>query len=215
MYLNNESIYTYSLSIIISNGLGVTLELKIVRIVFLSEVSVMGVGDIVAPAHGLSEGYSVGELAELHVHVVSLVGVAEESVGIVLSAPSHEGRFEASRVREVQGPVFADLFVSWVAVQVLLLGHVNSADLVSVYLAVPGVSPDFFARRAHGVLLCSFVRAKALLVLRNITELIASSRNTCALDSTINELVSIGVESGNLSMGVHGQFISDNSSSIG
>jgi len=215
MYLNNESIYKYALSIVISNGLGVTLELKIVRIVFLSEVSVMGVGDIVTPAHGLSEGYSVGELTELHVHVVSLVGVAEEGVGIVLSAPSHEGRFEASSVREVKGPVFANLFVSWVAVQVLLLGHVNSADLVSMYLTVPGVSPDSFASRAHGVFLCSLVGAESLLVLRNITELVASSRNTCALDSTINELVSIRVESGDLSMGVHGQFISDSSSCVG
>jgi hypothetical protein len=132
-------------SIVLRHDGGVALEFEIVSVVFLNVVSVFRVRDIVTPSHRFGEGYGVGKLSKLHVHVVSLVGVAEESIGIVLTAPAHEVGLETSSVGEIDSPVFADLLVSRVAVQVLLLGQVNSANLVSVSLTIPGVSPEFLA----------------------------------------------------------------------
>ena len=141
------------------------LEFEIVSVVFLNVVSVFRVRDIISPAHGLSESYGIGKLSKLHVHGVSLVGVAQESIGVVLTAPAHEVGLETTSVGEINGPVFADLFVSRVAVQMLLLGQVNSTNLVSVSLTIPGVSPQLLAGRALRVLLSSLVRTETLGVL--------------------------------------------------
>jgi hypothetical protein len=193
----------YGLSIVVSNGGGVTLEFEVVGVVFLNMVSEFRVRHIVTPSHRFSESNGIGELSEFHVHVVSLVGVAQKSVGIVLAAPSHKVRLEGASVREIKSPVFANLFVSRVAVQVLLLGHVNSANLVSVYLSIPRVSPDSLASRAQRVFLSSLVSTETLGVLGNIIEFISSSRNTCALDSTIDKSLTVRVKSSASSMNVH------------
>ena len=146
-----------SISVVGFSRLGSSLEFEVVSVVLLYVVSVLRVRDIIAPAHLLSEGHSIRKLTKLHVHVVSLVGIAEESVGIILAAPSHEVGLEGTVVGEFKSPVLSNLLVSRVAVQVLLLGHVNSNDLISVSLAIPGVSPDLLTSGAQRVLLSSLV----------------------------------------------------------
>ena len=49
----------YGLSIVVSNRGGMALEFEVVRVVFLNMVSEFRVRDIVTPAHGLSESYSI------------------------------------------------------------------------------------------------------------------------------------------------------------
>ena len=142
-----------------------SLKLEVIRVVFLNMVSEFRVLDIGTPAHVFREGDSIRQFTELNVHVVSLVRSTHESIGVVLASPAHEGRFERTSVREINSPVFTDLFVSRVTVQVLLLRHVNSANLVTVSLSIPRCSPDSFSFRAERTLMSSLVRTEAIRVL--------------------------------------------------
>ena len=85
--------------------------------------------DVVSPTHGLSEGNSILESSEVHLHIVpGVVGA---------SAPPHECRSEMTLCAEIDSPADAIALVCWVAVNMLSLWHVDTADSVSLNLIFP------------------------------------------------------------------------------
>ena len=69
-------------SIVVHDRLGGSFPLEVCSVVFLRMPAVVWMHNIIAPAHGLSVGNGVDELAEAHFHIVERVLSAR--------APAHE-----------------------------------------------------------------------------------------------------------------------------
>ena len=164
-------------------GLGLTLPLEVRGVVFLGVPSVLGMGHIVAPAHGLGILNGIGESSEAHLHI---------GVGVVSTTrPAHQRHLVVTPRAKVNGPSMAWSLVRWVTVHVLALNHVDSGDLVSLGLGVPRAGPLIEATTGLNVQLLTLVVANAVWVLAHKLKLVAAGRNAGSLDGAVLQLLSI------------------------
>ena len=194
-------------SIVVCNGLGVSLPLEVCGIVLLCVPAVVGMHNIVSPAHGLSVGNSVAKSAEVHIHIVECV--------LRTCAPAHEGWLMMAPATKVDRPARTISLVRWVAMQVLSLLHVDARDLVALFLGLPNARPDVRSSTSLHIELLALVEADALRVCFDIVELIARGWDAGALNGTVLQLLTVGWSSWWLRPDVQVKFLANDSDSFG
>lgn len=168
--------------------------------------AVVRVHNIVAPAHSSGVVDSITEAAKVHLHVVH--GISSSS------RPAHERRFVVAPVAEVNGPTVARRLVGRMAVDMLLLRHVNAGNLVAVKLHVPGAAR---LERSHACLhieLLTLVESDSLRICFHVSELIAKCANRSSLDGTILKLFSVGAFARRSGPNVQVKLLAENSCSF-
>ena len=171
-------------SIVVRNRLGISLPLEVCGIVLLCVPAVVGMHNIVSPAHGLSIGNSVAKSAEVHIHIVECV--------LRTSAPAHEVWLMMAPATKVDRPARTISLIRWVAMHVLSLLHVYARNLVALFLGLPRARPDVRSSTGLHIELFTLVEADALRVRFDIVELIARGRHAGALDSAVLKLLTVG-----------------------
>ena len=109
---------------------------------------------------------------------------------------------------EFDGPVATLALVSWVAVNVLLLRHVDAGNSLSVVLSVPWVakSPRVLHR---GVELLSLVGTDATCVLGHVQKSISVGLDGLSLDGSVLQFEAVWCLSGWLGVDVALEFLCD------
>jgi len=117
--------------------------------------------NVVTPTIHFSETNSVLQLSELEMHEVAAVRAAHERVSTsTRTSPAHKKRLEMVGGAKVKSPVVTDPFVVGGLVHMLLLRHVDSHDLITVVLFIPGRRVFELQFTSFRVTLRSFVRSK-------------------------------------------------------
>ena len=93
---------------------------------------------------------------------------------------------------KIDGPAMARSLVRWVAVHVLPLSHVDASNLVTLHLGVPWATPNNTSLTSFHVQLLTLVKADSLRVCREEVEGFSRCRDTCSLDGTVLELLTVG-----------------------
>ena len=181
----NEGVSTkLNSSVIINLRLGRALPCEVGRVVLLDVPSVVGVGDIVTPAHGLSVANSVGESSKAH-------GRVPESVLGTLG-PAHERSLVMTPGTELNSPSLTVGLVCRVAVEMLSLSHKDAGNLVTLLLTIPRGEPVHSAHAGFSVQFFSLVEADAIGVCFEEALFFSVAGNAHTLDGSILELLTVG-----------------------
>lgn len=180
----NDYCVWFSRSIIVRNGLGMSLEGEVAGVIFLCVPSVLGVLDVVTPAHCFSVANGVMESAERHLNVLQSV--------LSASAPAHQGWLVVAPTAEVNSPAIAWRLVRWVAVHMLSLNHIDAGDLVSLSLRIPRTSPHIWSSTRFHIQFFTLVESYAIWVCFKETKLVPRCGDRGSLDCSVFELLGIG-----------------------
>ena len=92
---------------------------------------------------------------------------------------------------KAKDPTRVIVLISWMAVYVLALPHVDASDFVPLLLAFPGTAPEESARTSLHVQLLALVKADTVGVCFDVVKLIALGRDAGSLDGSILQLLAV------------------------
>ena len=134
-----------------------TFPCEVVDVVFLGVPLPVGwIHNVISPAIRLCVGHCILKLTKFNLN--SAVGVMRST------CPSHKWRLIVALSLEVHLPIFADCFVEWVVMDVLLLRHIDPTHSIPVLLGVPRSIPVVSSRRALDIKFRPFVNSNLFWV---------------------------------------------------
>ena len=162
--------------------------------------AIVGVQDVVAPAHRLRVGNGVAEAAKVHSDVVKGV------LGAL--APAHQRCLVVTPVAELDRPAVAISLIRRVAVHMLPLLHEDASDLVTLELSVPRAAPDVGSSGGERAQVLTLVEANTIGVCFDETKGITAGAHGHPLDGSVLQLLRIGALTRGLGPDVHVELLS-------
>ena len=161
-----------------------TFPSKVVNVVFLCVPLPVGrIHNIVSPAIWLCISYCVLQLTKFNLNSVISVMWA--------TCPSHQRWLIVAIRFEIHLPIFTNCFVEWMAVNVLLLRHINTSNSISVLLGVPRSIPVVSCRWALHIKFRPFVNSNLLRVHMSVSQVVSWYTYTHSLNCTMLEFSAI------------------------
>ena len=171
------------MSIIRLSFFGWSFPLEVVSVVLLDVPPVLWVLDIETPAHSFCVSSCVSQSCKIHTAVWPWVKCA--------STPSHEMASEVPITCKVDSPSLSDSLVSWMAMDVLPLWHVDASNLVSLILGVPRTHPFIVSNWSFHIQFFSFVESYTIWVCCNIVQFVALAGDASSLYGAVFQLFTV------------------------